>query len=108
MAVAKNDQNKWYRGLHIILINPINFHVIQSKVFDTYKSSFELEEFITSPELKNGCVVIAACKDDCVWQLSNKCKMWFAEMGSQYIWKIKYRYAFAFIGTIGTKSGVQE
>ena len=53
--------------------------------------------------IPKGFIVIAACMDDCVTQLSNKSKCWFADMGSQEIWNLGYRQGFAFIGIMGEK-----
>lgn len=42
-----------------------------SRVFDTYKSSEELEKFIDRKKnLAEGSIVIAACKDECTSNLS--------------------------------------
>lgn len=38
VKVEKNEHNH-YRGLHIVVINPKNFKVVFSKVFDTNKPS---------------------------------------------------------------------
>lgn len=82
-----------YRGLHIVIINPETGKVDTAQVFDTYKSSQEFETFIykgdsfitinvTPPE---GHIVVAACSDDCVSNLSPICKRWLANMGNEEI-----------------------
>ena len=53
-------------------------------------------------------IIVAACKDECVNHLSNKCKLWFTAMGSKEIWKLKYRRGFVFIGTSGKPSSALE
>lgn len=45
LQVEMND-SKHYRGLHIVLINTLNCKVELAKVFDTYKSSDKLDQFI--------------------------------------------------------------
>ena len=55
--------------MHIVVINPSDGKVERSKVFDTYESSNEFDDFITD-DIPLGCIVIAACKDECVTQLS--------------------------------------
>lgn len=64
------NEHKHFRGLHIVVINPINYKVIMSKVFDTYITSNELNRFaaINIPE---GYIIAAGCKDDCLSKLSN-------------------------------------
>lgn len=66
-------------------------------MFDTYKSSAQLDAFIASG-IEEDFIVIAACKDDCVTNLSEAGKQWFAGLGSTEIAKLKYRHSFAFIG----------
>ena len=58
------------RGLHIVVINPANGKTRFTRVFDTYKSSDELDKFITLNAIPLGYIIIAACKDDCVTNLS--------------------------------------
>ena len=91
------------RGLHIVLVNPSDGKVEMAQVFDTYKTSETLEVFIGGMPalLRDGMIVIAACKDDCVMNLSVKAKSWFASMGSKEIGDLEYRQSFAFIGVVG-------
>lgn len=90
----------------MVVINPANGKVSSAKIFDTYESSDRFDDFITNYVPAN-YIVVAACKDDCVTNLSQKGKQWFAQMGSNEIWKLGYRQAFAFIG-IGSGRGVNE
>ena len=71
-------------------------------VFDTYESSDKFNEFI-SKEVPDGHIVVAACKDDCVKNLSTEGKNWFTKLGSKEIWDLQYRHGFAFIGISGRK-----
>ena len=102
----EKNVNGNYRGLHLAIINPFNGNVESAQVFDTYKSSEQLDEFIEVPAnqaISEGFIIVAACKDDCVTHLSQKAKSWFADMGSKEIHNLKYRQAFAFIGVSGKK-----
>ena len=45
VQVEKNE-NEHYRGLHIVVFNPYNGLVDSAQVFDTYKTSTNLENFI--------------------------------------------------------------
>ena len=45
--------------------------------------------------------MVAACKDECVTNLTDVSKKWFADLGSEEIWNLKYRDAFCFIGKKG-------
>ena len=45
IEVEKNESGH-LRGLHIVVISPINGKVISAKVFDTYKSSAGLNDFL--------------------------------------------------------------
>ena len=85
------------------MISPANGEVCWAVVFDTYKSSDGLNEFILN-ELKSvpdGYIVIAACKDECSTNMSVHARILFTDMGSQEIWKIERRQGYVFIGTIG-------
>lgn len=91
-----------FRGLHIVVVNPFDYKIESAKVFDTYKSSVELEKFIEKA-IPTGHIVVAACKDDCAKGLSWSGRKWFINMGSKEIVKLKYREGFVFIGKIGDK-----
>ena len=73
-----------------------------AQVFDTYANSQSFDDFITN-KVRDGLIIIAACKDDCVTNLSRKGKEFFAHMGSEDIWDLEYREGFAFIGVTGGK-----
>ena len=45
-AIKFKDTAADQRGLHIAVIDPKEFKVAMAKVFDTYKSSDELDAFI--------------------------------------------------------------
>ena len=78
-----------------------------AKIFDTYKSSVELEKFIDKV-IPDGHIIAVACKDDCFTNLSDKCKQWFSDLGSNAIWDLKYRDAFAFIGISGHQDAQEK
>ena len=67
---VERNENKHYRGLHIVIINPENGKVECAKVFDTYKSSACIDNFLFNIDLPEGYIVVAACKDDCVTKMS--------------------------------------
>ena len=89
------NENKHDRGLHMVVINPASGKVVLAQVFDTYKSSDMFEElFVKSKrmlELSFGYIVAAACKDDCVRNLSEDAKQWFSDMGSKEIKNLGFR-----------------
>ena len=73
-----------------------------AQVFDTYKSSKNFENFLQKQIITSGHIIVAACKDDCVNNLSVKIKKWFYKMAaSKEIWSLKYRCGFALIGIYG-------
>ena len=85
-----------------MVINPITQKIETAEVFDTYKSSKDLDDFIFNSQISKGHIVVAACKDDCVTELSRSAKQWFSEnLGSREIWKLEFRHGFAFIGVFG-------
>ena len=84
--------------MHLVIINTLFGTVEKALVFDTYTSSQELENFITNYKIFDNFVVLAACKDDCAKNLSQKCKMWFSNMGSREIWNLGYHDSFSFVG----------
>ena len=91
------------RGLHIVVVNRATGSVEMAQIFDTYKYSYGFDDFIKD-DIPEDHIIIAACKDDCVTNLSDDAKQWFADLGSKEIWNLKYRQSFAFIG----KTGKQE
>lgn len=95
------NENNHDRGLHLVIIDPKNGEVRWTAVFDTYKSSTALEEFVTKASIPDGYIIVASCKDDCATAFPHKAKCWFAHMGSKQVWNLKYRESWAFIGIIG-------
>ena len=87
--------------MHIVIINTIG-NVESAKVFDTHTTSLRLNEFV-STGVPEGYIVVAACNDDCVTQMSHKGKIFFANMGSKSIWELGYKCGWAFIGISGGK-----
>ena len=69
----EKNENGHSRGLHIVVINTFNGRVETAKVFDTYKGSQEFDKFIRD-DILEGFIVVAACKDDCVSNLSEEGK----------------------------------
>ena len=65
----EENEEGHYRGLHIVIINPKTGIVENAKVFDTYKSSDEFDDFISSG-IPYGYIIVAACKDECSRRLS--------------------------------------
>lgn len=95
------------RGLHVVIIEPRNGQILLAKVFDTHQDADTFDRFIVHG-LPEGTIVVAACKDDCSMSLSEKAKQWFANMGSEEIWKLRYRFGFAFIGFSGRKQANEK
>ena len=81
-------------------MNPKNGQVISACVFDTYTKSSRFDSFVDKP-IPEGCVVVAACKDECNTNISQKGKHWFSKMGSKEIWELGYREGYVFIGVAG-------
>ena len=77
----EKNENDHFRGLHVALINPHDGEVSWAQVFDTYKESTKLDAFIKT-YIPEGYIIVAACKDDCVTELSEEAKKWFEDMGS--------------------------
>lgn len=78
MEVEKNEGGN-YRGMHIVIINPTNGGVEWAVVFDTYKSSKELDFFIKNAYIPEGFIIAVACMDECTLNLSEESKKWFGE-----------------------------
>ena len=93
----EKNENDHLRGLHIVVLNPIDGKVLVARAFDTYATSKGFDKFITKG-MPEGLIVIAACKDDCVTKLSDMGKRWFESMGSKEIRQVEYRCGFVFIG----------
>lgn len=82
ILIDKNEDGH-YRGIHLVIIDPSTGEKKYSEVFDTYKSSDKFDTFIDNQHLHpEGFIVAAACKDECVTNLSKKAKKWFSDMGS--------------------------
>ena len=76
---AINLEPNWnghYRGLHLVIINSLSRKIELAQVFDTYKSSKKLDEFLKIAIPKT-FIIVAACKDECSTRLSLKVKRWF-------------------------------
>ena len=69
-VVCKPNENGTGRGLHIVVIRPSDGKVLFAQVFDTYKASESFDEFMKEG-LKRGQIVAAACKDECIINLSH-------------------------------------
>ena len=95
----KANEKGTFRGLHLVIINQINFRIEFAKVFDTYTSSHSLNNFIEKDIPKGYIIAVASC-DDIVTKMSGKVKNWFKRMGSMEIYELKYRQGFAFISKI--------
>ena len=59
-------------------------------------------------KIPDGSIIIAACKDDCVTNLSQKVKSFFKAMGSINIDNLPYRHGFTFIGVSGNTQQCHE
>ena len=92
------------------MIDPYLGKVKFGKVFDTYKSSIGLEEFInTIDPLKNmGYIIVAVCKDDCITNLSDHVKKFFEDLGSKELKNLEYRQGWALIGIYGKKAAHEK
>ena len=106
-VVVKKNESDHLRGLHIVVINPEDRKVEFAQVFDTYNNSDGFDAF-TSIQFPRGHIIVAACKDDCVTNLSMRGKIWFGHMGSREILRLGYRQGFAFIGIIGKKAANEK
>ena len=51
LVLTKSNKNGNLRGLHIVIINPFNGNIETSKIFDTYESSKDFENFITNGDI---------------------------------------------------------
>ena len=83
----EKNENGHFRGLHVIVVNPYTAKPEVSKVFDTYKSSKNLEIFIDS-QITNGHILVVACQDECTAYLSRISRQWLADLGSKEIWNL--------------------
>lgn len=106
MVDVWENQSQNMRGLHVVTIDPKTGELWTGNCFDTYLTSSHMEKAIE--KIPKGYIVVAACKDECSRNLSMSAKLFFAYMGSEEIWNIKYRQAYAFIGINGKKSGCHE
>ena len=56
-----------------------------------------MEAFIDFFDIGENHIVIATASDDFVGKISQKCKNWFADMGSTMIWLLEVKENFVFI-----------
>ena len=101
------NENGHYRGIHIVVLNSYRGSIVLAEIYDTYKSSEDIDDFVTC-HIPLDYIIIAACKDDCVSSMSQLAKDFFVNLGSAHIQNLKYRQAWAFIGRIGHKTPVAE
>ena len=86
LSFTGNSRNG-FRGIHIAAIDQLTGKSIKCDVFDTYRSSKRLDEYYGKyGSLKNGNIIVAACKDEFLSNLSQDAKTWFDDMGSSEIW----------------------
>ena len=78
-----------------------------AKVFDTYKRQSTFDDLL-GKGIDKGHIVVAACKDDMIKNLSEDGKRFFANMGSKEIWNLQFRQGFAFIGITGRTDSVEK
>ena len=90
----------------MVVLDPASGKVELAKAFDTYESSVELDKVI--PNIPESSIIIAACQDDCVSNLSQTGKNLFRRMGSQQIDNLGYRQGFSFIGSPGKSTIVHN
>lgn len=67
-----------------MILNSFNKKIEFAQAFDTYISSVEIEELINH-EFPEGMIIIVACQDECVKNMSDSVKNWFEKMGSKLI-----------------------
>lgn len=93
LVVSEVNTSGHYRGIHVVIVNPATKGIVIAKVFDTYKSGVEFDEFLKKEKITkdDGYIVVATCMDDCWTKMSNDAKMWFVNMGSKAIIDLKYR-----------------
>lgn len=103
----EKNENGHDRGLHLVIMNPLNGKVEVAKVFDTYATSDQLDTLIENG-IPEGRIVIAGCKDDCYTKMSGDAKSWFQKMGSKEIYRLYYRDGFAFIGVNGKEEAIER
>ena len=102
MKVLPNESGH-DRGLHVVIINNSNGKIEFAKVFDTFKSSSQLEQFITQDflEIPPGSIIVLACKDECTKEITEGIKKWLINLGCYSMENLKYRCGFVFIGFTG-------
>ena len=84
------NDNFNYRGLHIVVVDPADGQVKTAKVFDTYEYSDGFDEFIKA-DIPDGDIIVAACMDDCISNMSEAGKEWLSNLGSEEIDNLEYR-----------------
>lgn len=89
-VTVEENESKHYRGMHVVVISNIDGSIQAAKVFDTYTTSTDFEEFIQY-EIPDGYIIVAGCMDECTSKLSHAGKQWFADLGSKEIWNLEYR-----------------
>lgn len=62
------------RGLHVVVINRETGKPTAQKIFDTYTSADQFDDFVDASNIPDGHIVIAACKDECTKMMSEKGK----------------------------------
>ena len=99
MEVAHNENGN-FRGLHIVILNPLNYRVEFAQAFDTHRSPEAFDQF-TKKAIPKGFIVCAVGQDDCAAELSLDARRWFAAMGSRQMYGVHKGDLFAFIGRMG-------
>ena len=61
-----------------------------ARAFDSFNNDHWFDDFVKC-ELPEGHIVVAACKDECISNMSSEGKKWFEKMGSKEMNNVKYR-----------------
>ena len=100
------NENGHFRGLHIVVINPINGKVSKAQSFDTHESSVAMGKFVA--DLEQDWIIVVACKDTCVKAMDENIVYWLANLGSREVFKLKPNQGFVFIGISGRNEIMNE
>lgn len=85
------NENRHFRGIHIVVIHPHTGAVAWSAAFDTYVQWKGLDYFCQHSSIPNDYIIVCACKDEASTNISQFSKQWFQKLGSENFCKLYFR-----------------
>ncbi len=103
---GRRVERDYTRGLNVVIIDPQNGEVTQSKTFDTHETRTEADAFAAFIEqLPFGMIVGIAVMDAATNNLNERARLACRSIGSEFIDQLEHRQSWAIVGIKGVGPG---